>query len=137
MSEGRARRFRRYGSATRDAFYALHALDALSVFRRGALMRIVLFTLLALSAAAFADGPGSRIRATPSGPVAPTPADQTKPVERDLQRCETLTGKEKDRCLRALHQAVRQDQRAPHEGPGPESTGVGSGGGVGSTSAPR
>jgi hypothetical protein len=134
VSEGRARGFRRYGGAARDAYYVPYAFYAL---RCGALMRIVLFTLLALSAAALADGPGSRIRATPSGPVAPTPADQTKPVERDLQRCESLSGKEKDRCLRALHQAVRQDQLAPHEGPGPESTGMGSGSGVGSTSAPR
>src|SRR5688500_3129777 len=129
MSEGRARGHRRQRgpacAVQHDAGYASGL---------GALMRIVLFTLLALSAAALADGPGSRIRATPSGPVAPTPADQTQPVERDLQRCEMLTGKEKDRCLRALHQAVRQDQRAP---PGPESTGVGSGGGVGSTSPPR
>src|SRR5688500_17474509 len=132
MSEGRAREHRRQRRPARAVqHYARYASGL------GALMRIVLFTLLALSAAAFADGPGSRIRATPSGPVAPTPADQTKPVERDLQRCEMLTGKEKDRCLRALHQAVRQDQRAPHEGPGPESTGMGSGAGVGSTSAPR
>lgn len=70
-------------------------------------MRILLLTLLALSSTVLADGPGSRIRATPSGPVAPTPSDQTKPVERDLQRC------------------------------GPESTGAGSGTGTGSSAAPR
>jgi hypothetical protein len=84
-----------------------------------------------------ADPPERRIRATPSSPVAPTPSDQTKAVERDLQRCEALDGKEKDRCLRALHQAVRQDQRAPHEGPSPESTGAGAGAGSGAISAPR
>ena len=94
--------------------------------------------LLALSSAVFAaDGPGTGIRASPSSPVAPTRADQTKPVERDLQRCEALNGREKNHCLRALHQAVRQDPRAPHEGPSPESTGAGSGVGAGSTSAPR
>jgi hypothetical protein len=136
VSEGRTRgqrQQRRRAAAVQHWHYALYALYAIGL---GALMRIVLFTLLALSTAVFAaDGPGSRIRATPSGPVAPTPSDQTKPVERDLQRCEALTGKEKNRCLRALHQAVRQDQRAPHEGPGPESTGAASG--AGTSSAPR
>ena len=54
-------------------------------------------------------------------------------IDRDLQRCEAMRGDEKERCLRALRDAARRDDRPPHAGPGPErgpeSTGMSSGAG--------
>ncbi len=89
--------------------------------------------LLTLAAAASAEGLGSRIRATPAGPHSAAPP--ASPAERDAQRCDSLTDEAKERCLRELRAAVRdkQQERAPHEGPGPESVGMGSGAGIGST----
>ena len=87
-------------------------------------------TLLGTAAVALADGPGSRIRATP-GPPQPAAAG---PVDRDLQRCQAMSGEEKERCLRALRSAERGAERAPHEGPGPESPGPSANSGTGATS---
>jgi hypothetical protein len=89
---------------------------------------LLLVTLLGLSTASFADGPGSRIRA---GPAAP------QPIEKDMQRCEALRGDAKARCMRELRAAMRGPERAPHEGPNPEATGMGSGAGSGATSGKR
>lgn len=85
-------------------------------------------TLLGIAAVAIADGPGTRIRATP-GP--PQPAG---PVDKDVQRCEAMSGDQKERCLRALRSAARGTERAPHEGPSPEATGGGSNAGTGASS---
>ena len=83
--------------------------------------------LVLLASNAWADGPGTRIRSTPF------PSQPAATVDRDLQRCEAMRGDEKERCLRALRDAARRDDRAPHAGPsperGPESTGMGSGAG--------
>lgn len=84
---------------------------------------ILFFALLALAATTFSDGPGSRLRLGPQ-PQAPGPA--AGPADRDLQRCEQMSGDARDRCLRELHIATREAQRAaPHKGPNPESAGAG------------
>jgi hypothetical protein len=89
---------------------------------------LLLITLLGIAAVAAAEGPGSRIRTTPA---LPQPAG---PVDKDLQRCESMDGVEKERCLRALRSAARGAERSPHEGPGPESPGPGGNAGTGATS---
>jgi hypothetical protein len=106
---------------------------------------VVLVSLLGLSTASFADGPGSRIRAGPAAPQPPIGA-----AERDAQRCDAMRGDAKERCMRELRAAMRSGERAPHEGPspeasgmgagagsGPEATGMGSGAGSGATSGKR
>jgi len=106
---------------------------------------LVLVALLGLSTASFADGPGSRIRAGPAAPQPPGGA-----AERDAQRCDAMRGEAKERCRRELRAAMRGTERAPHEGPspeasgmgagagsGPEATGMGSGAGSGATSGKR
>jgi hypothetical protein len=94
---------------------------------------LVLVTLLGLSTASFADGPGSRIRADPA-PAIPQP---TRPGERDAQRCDALLGDAKERCMRELRAATRGTERAPHEGPGPEAPGTGTGTGSGTISGKK
>ncbi len=97
--------------------------------------RLVFVSLLGLAAVALADGPGSQILTTPEQPrPAASPA-----YDRDLQRCEEMTGAHKDRCLRALRSATSGAARAPHEGPsparpGPEATGGGTNAGTGASS---
>jgi hypothetical protein len=94
------------------------------------LKRLLFIFLLGTAAIAVADGPGSRIRATPG---LPQPAG-AGPLDKDLQRCEAMSGEQKERCLRALRSAERSVQRAPHEGPGPESPGPSANSGTGATS---
>ena len=94
---------------------------------------LVFVALLGVAAVAIADGPGTRIRATPAPPQ---PAGA---LDRDMQRCESMAGEQRERCLRALRSAKNGTQRAPHEGPsperpGPEATGPGSNAGTGATS---
>ena len=92
-------------------------------------MRALLFvTLVAITTAAVAEGPGSRIRTTPAPPQPAGAADK------DAQRCESMDAAQKDRCMRALRSVTRGAERAPHEGPGPESPGPGSNAGTGATS---
>ena len=84
---------------------------------------ILFLALLALAATTFSDGPGSRIRLHPQ-PQPPAPA--AGPADRDAQRCEQMGADAKERCLRELHLATREAQRAaPHKGPNPESAGAG------------
>lgn len=90
---------------------------------------LLLITLLGFSASTFADGPGSRIRATPGGPAQPSGA-----MSRDLDRCDAMRGQEKERCLRALGAAARAPERTPNERPGPEATGGGTNAGTGASS---
>lgn len=90
---------------------------------------LVLITLLGFSATAFADGPGSRIRATPGGPPQPSGA-----MTRDMDRCDEMRGEQKERCLRALGAAARAPARTPNERPGPEATGGGTNAGTGASS---
>ena len=92
--------------------------------------RLLFIFLLGTAAIAVADGPGSRIRATPG---LPQPAG-AGPLDKDLQRCEAMSGEQKDRCLRALRSAERSVERAPHQGPGPESPGPSANSGTGATS---
>ena len=94
---------------------------------------LVFVMLLGAAAVAIADGPGTRIRATPALPQPIGPAD------RDFQRCESMSGEQKERCLRALGAAENSASRAPHQGPsperpGPEATGGGSNAGTGASS---
>jgi hypothetical protein len=80
-----------------------------------------------LAAAAWAEGPGSRIRTTPEVPqpmgLGPAPSiDEAK-------ACERWSGERRDRCLERLRET------APDRRPsGPEATGMGSGAGAGATS---
>ena len=92
--------------------------------------RLLFVILLGTAAVAVADGPGSRIRATP-GPAQPAGAG---PLDKDLQRCEAMGGEQKERCLRALRSAERSVERPPHEGPGPQSPGPRANSGTGATS---
>jgi hypothetical protein len=89
---------------------------------------LLFVALLGIAALAIAEGPGSRIR---TEPAPPQPAG---PVEKDVQRCESMDAVQKERCLRALRSATRGVERAPHEGPGPESPGPGGSAGTGATS---
>ena len=97
--------------------------------------RLLFVGLLGLAAVALADGPGSQILTTPEQPrPAASPG-----YDRDLQRCEEMTGAHKERCLRALRSATSGTARAPHEGPspsrpGPEATGGGTNAGTGASS---
>ena len=77
----------------------------------------IAWMVAAVSMAAMADGPGTRLR------TGPGPSQPTGPVERDAQRCDTLQGQAKERCLRELRAAMRALERNPHEGPGPEAVG--------------
>lgn len=92
-------------------------------------------SLLGAAAVALADGPGSQILTTPE-----QPRPMTSPaLDKDMQRCEEMSGAQKERCLRALRSATSGTARAPHEGPsparpGPEATGGGSNAGTGATS---
>jgi hypothetical protein len=79
-------------------------------------MRLVLVALLALAIPCFADGPGTRILTTPSGPQRPDPA-----AERDLQRCEALSGEEKERCTKDVRAAITAGDKQR----GPEAAGAG------------
>ncbi|HWM43534.1 MAG TPA: hypothetical protein VNP36_13945 [Burkholderiales bacterium] len=81
-------------------------------------MRLVLVALLALAIPSFADGPGSRILTTPSGPQRTDPA-----AERDLQRCEALPAEAKERCMKDVRAAITAEEKKR----GPEATGAGSG----------
>jgi hypothetical protein len=92
------------------------------------LKALLFVSLLGIAAVAIAEGPGSRIRATPA------PPQPAGPVDKDLQRCESMDGAQKERCLRGLRSATRGAQRAPHEGPGPETPGPGGSAGSGATS---
>ena len=89
--------------------------------------RLLFIALFGIAAVAVADGPGTRIRATPE------PPQPAGPVDKDLQRCESMVGSQKERCLRSLRSAARGAERAPHEGPGPESPGPGGNAGTGAT----
>jgi hypothetical protein len=81
------------------------------------MIAFLIAALLSLTSA-FADGPGTRILTTPSGPQRASPA-----TERDLQRCETLRAEEKERCMKAARAAAVADEKTR----GPEATGAGSG----------
>lgn len=71
-------------------------------------MRLLLALLIAVSAAAWADGPGSRIRAG-SGVLQP-------PAPRDTKRCERLRGEERDKCMQDARKITSADERT--RGPG-------------------
>jgi hypothetical protein len=85
-------------------------------------MRFVLLLVLGLSTAAWADGPGTRIRAGTGTPQPTTPA-----AERDLQRCATMRDKEKERCMKTVRAAAAAEEKRR----GPEATGAASGGSAG------
>ena len=78
---------------------------------------VAILAIIALSGPAFADGPGTRLRGGPG------PGQPIGPIERDAQRCDTMRGEAKDRCLSELRAAMRGPQRDPHQGPGPEALG--------------
>ena len=68
--------------------------------------------------------PDTRILTTPSGPQRTGPA-----AERDLQRCEALSGEEKERCMKDVRAAITAGEKQR----GPEATGAGSGAGGGAS----
>ena len=70
-------------------------------------MRVLLVLLLSVSAAAWADGPGTRIRAGSGVPQPPQP--QTK-------RCDGLRGEARDKCLQDARKITAADERT--RGPG-------------------
>ena len=73
-------------------------------------MRFLSVLLLAVSAAAWAEGPGTRIRAG-SGVMQP-PQPRT-------QRCDGLRGEAHDKCMKELRKSAAADERTR----GPGSTG--------------
>jgi hypothetical protein len=89
-------------------------------------VRFILIALLALSTASLAEGPGTRILTTPSGPQRASPA-----TERDLQRCEALRAEEKERCMKAARASAAADEKTR----GPEATGTASGASGGASTA--
>ena len=99
--------------------------------------RLVFIGLLWIAAVALADGPGSQILNTPEPP---RPAASASPaLDKDMQRCEEMSGAQKEHCLRALRSVTSGTARAPHEGPspsrpGPEATGGGTNAGTGASS---
>ena len=97
------------------------------------MLRSFLFLVLAtLAAASSADGPGTRIRATPSGPGAPVQSPPG-PGDRDAQRCDAMHQEAKDRCMRELRAAQRDPTLAPHAGPSPETSSPGNAAGSGAS----
>ena len=70
-------------------------------------MRVLLVLLLSVSAVAWADGPGTRIRAG-SGVLQP-PQPQTK-------RCDGLRGEARDKCMKDARKITAADERT--RGPG-------------------
>ena len=91
--------------------------------------RLVFVGLLGIAAVALADGPGSGIL---TNPEQPRPAASSA-YDQDRQRCEEMSGAQKDRCQRALRSATSGTVRAPHEGPSPARPG-GSNAGNGASS---
>ena len=83
-------------------------------------MRNPLLTLLAMACAtaAWAEGPGSRIRSSPEAPQALT---QT-PASDQAKACERLRTEERKRCLEQV-----RDAPTPRGSSGPGATGTGSG----------
>jgi hypothetical protein len=84
--------------------------------------------LCLVMAAAWAEGPGTRIRTTPEIPQAmelslpPAPLNPAKP-------CDGLRGDARERCLRQPRETDVERRSS-----GPEATGMGSGAGAGATS---
>lgn len=80
-----------------------------------------------LTVAAWAEGPGSRIRTTPEVPQAMELTHAPTPPE--VKGCDRLRPEQRDRCLAALREST--PGRTPS---GPEATGMGTGAGVGASS---
>lgn len=99
--------------------------------RDAAVKTLAAALLFAISGACLAEGPGTQIRAGP--PVLQRPAPP--PAERDLERCQKLSGEEKDRCLKNLRAAAAADERSRGSGAIGSSTG-GSSGAAGGASGP-
>ena len=89
---------------------------------------IAVAAMLAASALAWAEGPGSRLRTTPEVPPPPLAGPPSTAAQEEA-RCQRLSGARKERCLLELRAA--QPGRPPS---GPESTGMGSGAGSGAGS---
>ena len=84
---------------------------------------IAVAATVAMATAAWAEGPGSRLRTTPDVPP-PASAATPSTAAQEEARCIHLQGQRKERCLRELRAAP--PGRPPS---GPESTGMGSGAG--------
>ena len=70
-------------------------------------MRVLLALLLSVSAAAWADGPGTRIRAG-SGVL--------QPPQPHPKRCDGLRGEARDKCMKDARKITAADERT--RGPG-------------------
>jgi hypothetical protein len=88
---------------------------------------LVLAIFAAFAATAFAEGPGTRLRSGSTvqlPPLAPQVAEQ---------RCERVSGAERERCLREMKlREEAADQKSKTSGP--ETTGMSSGAASGATS---
>jgi hypothetical protein len=74
----------------------------------------LLLILLTVSAASWAEGPGSRIRA--GSPPTPPPSS-----DRSLERCQALGGEARERCMKEVRKKTSADERTR----GPTSVGGG------------
>jgi hypothetical protein len=96
--------------------------------RRRRLRTVIAVAFVLVTLAAWAEGPGTRLRTTPEIPQAmeltQPPAPSSQPM-----RCDGLRGEARERCLRQPREA--DAARRPS---GPEATGMGSGAGAGATS---
>ena len=80
--------------------------------------RLIVIGATLVSCAAWAEGPGTRIRSSPEVPQALT---QTPPVAQ-AKACDRLRGEQRKRCLAEVREAA-----TPRGSSGPEATGTGSG----------
>jgi hypothetical protein len=79
-----------------------------------------------VAVAAWAEGPGSRLRTTPE---VPQPMELTKaPTAPEVKGCDRLRDEQRERCFAALRESTAG--RAPS---GPGATGMGTGAGTGAT----
>jgi len=100
--------------------------------------RLLFVTLLGAAAVAIAFALLLQILTTPQ---VPPPGRASPAADKDQQRCEAMSGANRERCLRSLRSATAGSAvtPAPHEGPspsrpGPEANGPGSNAGTGATS---
>jgi len=86
---------------------------------------LALVLACAYASAAWAEGPGSRLRTTPQVPTLPQASSPT-PAE-DTKRCDPLPREQRERCLAEARATI---ERRPS---GPEGSGGGSGAGSSSS----
>ena len=91
------------------------------------LRRVLVLSASLVATAAWAEGPGSRIRTTPEVPQAMAPTITATAPE--VRGCERLRAEQRERWLAALRESTAG--RPPS---GPEATGMANGAGIGAAS---